>query len=353
MSFGDESGWEVAREVVHGDAGFLTISQRFESAEGGPRLTRRTMWLSADGIAWDDVSLPSELNEQWLQALSTTAAGEYVILYGVNTDEPGMTTTEALISADGRTWEPIETGLPDSLQVMSLERGGPGWLLVGYRIESEASSALAAWYSSDGVAWEVVRELSEPGRWVTIIDAGVGEEGFVIAGTSTAGDSASHEYFTLASADGRSWVPSRSPFSPEDPQYRPDPVVAALGPDWVAALPTQEEAAEFWFSTNGIDWEPAATIPDVGPLSSWTPVFTEIDGRLYFSANGGAYPGGSPGTWSSADGSTWEPVDLGTDAHLGGIVAGQDVMVIAGTESIEGGTDQLGIWVRSLGSTAP
>ncbi len=346
LTFGDGESFEVAREVVHGSAGFLAVSQRFVGGEGGPRLTARSMWLSADGQTWDEVEYPVQGTEPWLQALTTTVDGEYVIIYGVAIDEGQHTLTEAMVSTDGRTWEPLETGLPDDLGIVSIDCGGRGCLLVANRNAVE-NPGPAAWYSTDGETWELAYELRDGDRWVTVIDAGAGDEGFVIAGTSTASDSSSHEYFTLASADGRSWVPSRSPFVEEDPTYRPDPVVASLGPSWVAALPTREGPIDTWRSENGIDWAPAGQVPFEGALSSWTPVFRAIGDLLYFSVNGGAYPGGTPGLWTSADGATWDELDLGADAHLGGVATGDGVNVIAGTETVVEGFSVIGAWVSS------
>ena len=346
LTFGDGDSFEVARELVHGDAGFLAISQGFVGGEGGPRLTGRSIWLSADGHTWDEVDFPVQGTEPWLQAMATTVDGEYVIHYSVVSDDGQHTLTEAIVSTDGRTWEALETGLPDDLGFASIDCGARGCLLVANRNDPE-NPGPTAWYSTDGETWELVHELKESDRWVTVIDAGAGDEGFVIAGTSTASDSSSHEYFTLASADGREWVATRSPFGVEDPTYRPDPVVASFGPAWVAALPTREGPIDAWRSENGIDWTSAGQIPFDGELTSFTPVFRDVEGLLYFSVNGGIHPGGTPGIWTSADGAIWYEVDLGADAHLGGVATGDGVNVIAATETVDEGFSVIGIWVSA------
>jgi hypothetical protein len=335
------STYDVAREVVYGAAGFLMLSEQFVGAEGGPRMTDRSMWQSEDGLTWTEVALPNELSESWIQSVFTTSAGEYVILLNVRTDSPYHTVVAAVRSRDGRAWERFETGLPGDLQISSVEQGAVGHLLVATDL---VTGAPAAWLSPDGVTWELVRQLGEGDRWVTIQDAGAGDEGFVIVGTSTASGGASHEYFAHASADGRSWISVRSPFGQEDPDYRPDPHVAAVGPDWVVALPTRDQPIQFWASPNGLDWRPTGSIAGVG-LEAFEPVFQSVEGRLYLSAVGGTFPYGTTGVWSSADGSTWEPLDLGVQARLGGIAAGAGGVVISGTEVLDRGSIG-GVWVR-------
>lgn len=225
--------------------------------------------------------------------------------------------------------------------MFTVERGARGYLLVGLEYLNDIPGA---WLSADGVTWELVRDLSEPNRWVTVFDGGAGDEGYVVAGVSTAEDSSSHEYFTWASADGRAWIRSLSPFGEEDPTYRPDPHVAAVGPDWVAALPTRDGGVQFWASADGLNWEAAGAISS-GPLSAYEPVFTAVEGLLYFSLEGGGFPSDTVGIWTSVDGHAWQTLDLGTDARLGGIATGAGVIVIGGTEAKDTGT-AAGIWVR-------
>lgn len=343
LTFGDEGTSEVAREVVHGNAGFLAITEQFVSGEGGPRLMRRSMWLSADGRTWEEVDLPSGLADAWLQAVTTTSAGDYVLHFNVLSGAD-ITPVEAIRSADGRTWEQIETGLPEELQIMTIEHGALGSLLVG-QMPSPDTTIPEAWYSSDGVTWELVHEVTDGDRWVTVADAGAGDEGFVIVGASAAPDNSSHEYFALASADGREWIESRSPFGPEDPDFRPNPHVAALGPDWVAVLPTRDESIQFWSSEDGLAWASAGQITDTGPLEAFEPVFHAVDSLLHFSITGGGFPWTVTGAWSSTGGATWEPLELGADVYLGGVAAGPETVVLTGSEPNPTGS-QAGIWVR-------
>lgn len=346
LTFVDENtanSSEVAREVVHGAAGFLAITESFLFGEGGPFLTQRSLWLSADGTTWEEVGFPVAIEDAFLMGVTTTADGDYVLILSIATDGGLASRTEALRSADGRSWEPFESGLPDNLGVIVIEHGAQGWLLAGSRFGGEVEDP-GAWYSSDGVTWELVAELSKPNRWVRVSDAAAGDEGFVIVGTDAALEGPGHEWFALASADGREWIESRPLFEPTDANYQPDPHAGALGLSWIAVLPLQDGSMQFWASDDGLEWAESSVLPAPGPLEAYDPVFAEVGGRLYFSIAGGGALHRTTGAWSSSDGTSWEPLDLGVDAHLGGIVAGADIVVLTGTELTDQG-NLASIWV--------
>jgi hypothetical protein len=338
----------VAREVVHGNAGFLAFGDRYVSGEGGPRLTARQMWRSPDGRAWEEVAAPIEVTNEQFLALTTTRDGDYLLISAIIGPDLLTMATRAQRSSDGATWEEVETGLPDNLVVASVDHGPSASLMAANVFTADASDS-GAWLSADGITWERVLDVEDPGRFLTVTDSDAGTEGFVVVGTSTVQDSSSHQYFALASADGREWVDTRSPFGPEDPEYRPSPFVAALGGDWLAVLTTTpDESVQFHRSADGIAWETAGLIDRSEPLSIFQPVFDEVAGSLYFSTSSGLHPPiGNAGIWASTDGSEWTDVDLGVPAYLGGVTTGDDVIVIHATEVAGEGTSSGGIWVRS------
>ena len=350
LTLGAESpanGSEAAREVVHGTAGFLAMTESYLFGEGGPQLTQRRLWLSADGRAWEEVGFPVAIDEGSPMAMTATADGDFVLLFSIFLTNGLASRTEAMRSADGRSWEPFDTGLPDNLGIQAVDHGAQGWVLVGSRFGGEVEDP-GAWYSSDGVTWELVAELSEPNRWVRVMDAAAGDEGFVIVGTSASLEGLpGHEWFALASADGREWVPSRGLFEPSGENFQPDPHVVALGSGWVAVLPSQDESVQFWASDDGLAWARSGLIADARPPEAYEydPVLQEVGGRLYFSFAGGGGFASTFGAWSSADGVSWEPLDLGADVRLGGVAVGSGTLVLTGTERTPQGS-LAGIWAR-------
>jgi hypothetical protein len=344
-AFGDATAVHTAREVVHGRAGFLAIGERLEEFEGGPRVTQRYMWASPDGLAWEEIEMPAQLTNGSVRALVTTPDGDYVLYVDLPTAQPGIRTLTARRSSNGRTWGAVDTGLPPGLYINSIDRGQPGYLLVGNQ-----TGNLSLWLSGDGVAWEQVREFSQEPTAVDIRDAGAGDEGFVIFGVRTDRVTSQYQRFTLASSDGREWVDTRAPFGPDPQDYRPDVRVTGFGPDWIATVASKDDSARLWFSADGITWKPLGQIDRVGSTLVWDPILATADGRLFFSASGNQFPPQSAvaGAWTSADGATWEAIDLGGTAYLGDVAEGGGVVVLAGTVAAQDRRSSLAaLWVQA------
>ena len=239
------------REVVAGTEGFLASTWEYVNGEGGPHLTGQSFWHSDDGQTWTEATSPIASENELLMALTTTRDGDFLVLTSVF-DQETADIGDARPALErrcrvggGRDRSPRRLRDPE-------HRPRPGGIAPRRPGEHPDSSDAGAWLSEDGITWERALDMDEPGRYLNGGDGGAGDEGFVVAGTSVAGDSSSHEYVVWASSDGHEWVQTRSPFNPEDPDYRPDPYVAALGGDWVAALSTPDDDIQFWFSQNGI-----------------------------------------------------------------------------------------------------
>ncbi|MDQ2934692.1 MAG: hypothetical protein M3R49_06875 [Chloroflexota bacterium] len=329
-TFGDTTATHTARHVVYGTAGFLAIGDRQEGFEGGPQITRRYTWASPDGLAWEEIAMPAQLTNGSVNSLITTPDGDYVLYADFPTTQPGIRTPPALRSSDGRTWDAVQTGLPQGLFIKSIERGKRGYLLAGYPTDAGNPTL---WLSKDGVAWEQVHEFSQDQTYVDISDAGAGDEGFVVFGVRTDRVTSHYQRFTFASSDGRAWVDTRAPFGPDPQDYRPDVRVTGFGPDWIATVASKDDSAHFWFSADGIAWKPLTQIDRVGSTMVWDPILGAANGRLFFSASSSQFPPGNAvgGAWTSADGLTWEAIDLGGVAYPAGVAEGGGVVVLAGT----------------------
>lgn len=79
-------------------------------------------------------------------------------------------------------------------------------------------------------------------------------------------------------------------------------------------------------------------------------MFTAPDDRLYFSTAGhGSFGGaGNPGIWTSTDAQSWEPLELGAPAYLGGVVTREGTVVLSVTHVPEDRGSEFGIWTGPL-----
>ena len=306
------------------------------------------MWRSADGSDWTQVAYPAPDGGGTYDAaaLSGAADGSYVLhALQVNPDAT-ETALVSLRSTDGETWEPVESGLPSDMFVQSIEEGPSGYLLVGGQ-GGQTNPTL--WLSSDALTWELVHEFSQDAENVQLYGADGGAEGYVVIGRRIQFEDSSYERFAFASADGREWVETPAPFGPDDQAYVWDVAVTSHGGDWMATLGDQNETITLWSSADGLEWSEAGTLQ--GPERSLADVglFEEIGDELILSPGATVSEFGTPGTWSSSDGTTWSPVDLGADAFLGKLAIGDGVLAMTGTipGSGETTTSTGGIWIRA------
>ena len=344
-TIGDGSTRIVGGEIAWGDAGFLAIARRYESSEGGPHVAGYSMWRSVDGQSWAEVPFPVPDEGTYdVAALSGAADGSYV--FHASHFSGSATSLVSLRSTDGETWEPLETGLPSDLYIVAIEEGPAGYLLVGGQ-GAETNPTL--WLSSDALTWELVHEFSQDQQYVQLTDGDGGAEGYVVVGHRTEKDAPSYERFALASADGRHWVETAAPFGPDDQQYQWQVAVSSHGGGWLATLGHRDEPTSLWSSADGLAWSETGSL-DTPELSlSSAGLFEEVGDELILSPGATVSEFGTPGTWSSTDGTTWSPVDLGADAWLGELAIGDGVVAMTGTipGSGETTTSTGGIWIRA------
>jgi hypothetical protein len=348
-SFGDESTRWAGGEIAWGDAGFLAIGRRYEGGEGGPRIAEYSMWQSGDGETWTQVPYPApgDGGRYDPAALMTAADGSYVLHALQFSATPTETPLVSLRSTDGTTWEPIDTGLPAEMFVQSVEEDGPsGYLLVGGQ-GGETNPTL--WLSADGLRWELVHEFSQDETYVQLDGSDGGAEGYVVMGRRIQPDSSTYERFAFASADGREWVEATAPFGADDQAFVWDVAVTSRGGDWLATLGDPSELITLYSSPDGLAWTEIGTVQGNPRSLASTGLFEEIGPELILSPGATVSELGTPGTWSSTDGTTWAPVDLGADAFLGELAHGNGVVALTGTVPGPGGstTSTGAIWIRA------
>jgi hypothetical protein len=203
-----------------------------------------TVWLSADGVAWEAID-STGLEDGAINHLVAIPDGR-LLAFGFRDDGSLGGASEAWISSDGRDWQTADLGIPGLLNAVDVAAGPLGLVMIG-RAEPNASSRNEyVWYSENGLDWERV--------WETVGDeipaaVAAGPEGFVIVGQQGYEEGGSIGV-ALASADGREWI--------EAPTDGPVGLggmwsVVPIGRDWMA---TSLDVADVHVlhSPNGLDW---------------------------------------------------------------------------------------------------
>jgi len=338
----------VGGEIAYGDAGFLAIGRRWEGGEGGPRITENVMWLSVDGRDWIEVDYPLAATGNYdVMELFGAADGSYVMHALTGGQEGHPWVSVSLRSTDGTTWEVIETGLPDDIAVGTIAMGPSGYLLTGDQTRStDGSGNPSLWLSADGLSWELVHEFSQEVEYVQLDDADGGEDGYVVIGRRIDPDGP-HRRFAFASADGREWVERAAPFGPEAQDFVGDSAVSSLGPDWVATLSERDQTTSTFTSSDGLTWTKSGSIPMSNLNVADAGLLAELTGELLSSSGGGIYFDGTPGVFSSTDGASWSPVDMGADAWLNSLAIGDGLVAVSGTMPGADFATAAGIWIRA------
>lgn len=333
---GEGIGWDTVGAVVRGGGHYLALGWHYEPSppigyNGGPRL-----WASTDGVAWERIGVPTGL-ESLGQAVSlvATPTGEFLLFGNSYDDAANVLRPIALRSADGLSWEAIPVELPSGLHVTRVVSGPKGYLLAG---RDDGPGGL--WLSADGIAWRSVHELTPSDtRYEDITDIGAGDDGFVAVGIAgvPSGESAA---FALASSDGVTWIRSDDPF-PTDERHAGTALVAPMGGDWVATIGWTGASTRFWQSANGLQWQQAGIIDGAPPIN---PVLASAGSQLFYSNTATEVPVGQAGGWTSADGVTWTPVDLGLDGVLAGAYEDDRGLILVGAVVVSDDRADAAFW---------
>jgi hypothetical protein len=152
----DTVHWVAATNVPAADDGIVTaiaaVGHGFVAVGTDATAQEARAWTSPDGRRW---SVSPAIGRGAVRAtaavISAVAVGSVAdLVAGGFADSPGQRSAMAWVSHDGGgTWRPsIVDGSGPRAQVMSVARGGPGWVATGIR-----DGAAAFWVSRDGLAW--------------------------------------------------------------------------------------------------------------------------------------------------------------------------------------------------------
>jgi hypothetical protein len=327
----------VGGPLAVGRAGFLAMSSRWESGEGGPRISEYLLARSTDGCSWASIPFPSTSGIH-APKLITTEDGAFLLIGG---SASGIV---ALRSADGTTWEQVETGLPDAMDILSIGLGPHGYLLAA---QATQASGPSLWLSQDGLRWDEVYRFDHPAANVQLDDADGGADGYVVLGRRIDPDG-SYQRFSLASGDGRDWIERLEPFGPDDQQHIAGASVTSFGPDWIATLGQPDGAPTLVrFSANGLDWVATGNI-DAGPALAVEPAtLEETTIGLLFAPASRMWIEGAPGAWISPDAASWSAINLPSGAWAVDTVEGRGLVVVSGTIPGPAPSSTAAIWVRT------
>jgi hypothetical protein len=218
-----------------------------------------------------------------------------------------------------------------------------GYLGVGYVGDNAAESTPAFLESSDGLTWQVTQRLA-PDRELTprwLLAAGDGLVA-VFNVVDPASDSARTELWR--SSDGRSWQELSSPtWEAAWPTAR-DLMQLSSGPAGLVAVGRDSDGALALFSADGgRTWQPATLAGDSEAEARG--ISATAHGFVAVGVVGGRWDsdsrqvlGGSPASWTSLDGRTWQPAEVApaTDAGgltFSGVYAATDGLLAAATDT--------------------
>ena len=207
----------------------------------GPSLN---FWTSSDGEAWETLA-PTGLEQSILVNLVAIPDGR-LLAFGYVSGPSLSGEPQTWISADARSWEAIDLGLPTEVGVTGAAAGPRGVVLIIARRQ--------LWFSADGLSWRLTHEGSGEQAFEAI---GAGPEGFVAVGQQ-GWMSRQYRSVVVASSDGVNWIeaPADGGVLNTTPSLW---AVSPIGGDWLAAPIDRRRPSHLLRSANGLEWSSAAS----------------------------------------------------------------------------------------------
>jgi hypothetical protein len=326
-------GGHVVNDVAASDSMIVAVGDATNSDENAMR--SGLVWVSADGLTWERVDDPEDLEYGGKGLNTVVAGGPGFVMAGTSCDFEERCTTgwrAALwTSVDGRDWQrvPHDPALfGERSAIYRLLAHGDEILAVGL-VAEEDSFPTVVWSSRDGLTWE--RIYASDAAWPSILAEGpVGLVGVGSEGADTGSWAA-----VWTSQDGREW--ERVPHDPEvfgagEGIYEGMASIAYGAAGFVAVGGDGNNAA-VWVSPDGRAWERIPYDPAVFEGTSMTTVIAWRGGYLAAGPDwamgedlGGPYPGmasvpSRPTLWVSPDGRTWHRLPFGPEDAVGAVRA--------------------------------
>jgi hypothetical protein len=268
------------------------------------------------------------------EIVTITAAPDGYLAGGCQLDANGDCQAALVLrSADGQAWDPVT--LPDAVgkRVVEVDSTPFGLVALGLTVTSEPPAFRAAWRSSAGTLWEPL-SMDAPATVVfeTLAQA---PDRVVFFGADYTNDFVIQD-IALGTTDGASWT---SGTSPALPKIAAGPGFVAVG-DPCVDMCTEDPRTQAYRSADGLDWTQDA-IPDAMTATTVSTMAAFGGGAIV----GGMTSLGGPSRavlWLDASGS-WEPVPLegGAGISVEAVVATADGLAVVGAG---GGEGHQGCW---------
>jgi hypothetical protein len=265
------------RAIVETPDGFVAAGG---GCIGGGRVTcQADVWRSSDGLTWEavrndgtlDAGANASVNRP--SGMMDVAIGPQGIVAGGSVTDAAGRRAAVWSSPDGQSWHPIAIDHDGSGQITAVAAGASTLVAVG-TVRTDAGVAAAAWVSPDGTTWEPAADLE---------GAAVGR--FDGDDQGTAGP------FDVLWFDGR---------------------FVAVGAD-CSSIDACRVAA--WSSSpDGRSWTRITNIGAPGRLRS----VADVGGRLVGVGDDGTWEGSAGRTWTSEDGTSWVPSNIGGEDAANG-----------------------------------
>lgn len=325
------------------------------------------VWTSGDGVEWRRVT-DDAFARGSVQDIATV--GDTIVAVGYVAEriaaDPRAKAGMVWTSTDGVAWVQRSAETFDSAWLSAVSPGGPGVVALGTDLAGPA-----AWFSTDGVVWELAQVPPIPSFaagdyavWGDVVSIGDRIVAGGVAELSGRGV-ASEQYLLWTSEDGRTWTE----VSPDEVVLPGASVITGLavgtsGIVMVGRGPLIDEPA-VWFSADGRSWHRAP--PEQEGFGSrfrngfaWGGLRAVAAGPGGYVAvggdgqcGGGDCPSAEAAVWTSTDGETWArvPTDAVFQTSEGqGWVGAWDVVAWGSRFAMTGEWDaHSAVWVSTLG----
>jgi hypothetical protein len=183
--------------IVFWQGRFVAAGYRDDLSAAGPSAA---IWLSNDGLTWQDVSEGAGLGAGRVYGLAVGPDG--LVAVGT-TGDPYRGEAAVWTSTDGTTWTRVESPAFAVGPMHALTAGGPGLVAVG---TGKADDRAAVWTSTDGTTWQAAPDdpsFHHYGAPVRMASVTSSTNGLVVVGWRS--DAANGSGVVWRSADGADW----------------------------------------------------------------------------------------------------------------------------------------------------
>lgn len=132
--------------IVASGGGFIAmVPGREDDPYGRWPVCEPVVWASRDGRAWSPVTDGTPFGAGAYVYDAAWGGGRFVASGGTGAGRPIV-----WVSDDGVTWDRIELTSSDAVELVNVDAGGAGWILLG---DVAGQSSSVGWASSDTVCW--------------------------------------------------------------------------------------------------------------------------------------------------------------------------------------------------------